>query len=175
MTQMPRYENGNEFNAAGQAPPVPSIMNTVAYLLLGAALMCAIAAVFGVINTGKPETRALIQEQLAAQKVGEMSPEMLDSVIMISMVTIIAVAVVSVIAYVLLAYFLRKGMGWARIVAGVLAVISLTQLVGVSMPSGIFVILQVLLGLGAVALCFTGKGAEYFRARQQWKLANRRF
>lgn len=172
MTDMPRYTPETPDYQQVQAPVAPPVMNIVFWLMLAAGLMSVIAAMFGVMNANSDTVRAQVQEQLSAQGTA-VTPDMLDTIMAISMATVIGTAVVSVIAYVVLAIFVKKGMGWARIVAAVLAVLSLGQFVGMTMPGGIATTLQILLGLAAVALCFTGAGAAFFRARRDFKLANK--
>lgn len=173
MTDMPRYNPAAAAQPPAQAPAAPPVMNTVFWLLIAAAVMSVVAAVFGLMNAGSDKARADVERLLTEQNAGEVTAEMLDVIIGISVATIIVTAVISVIAYVVLAIFLKKGMGWARIVAAVLAVLSLGNLVGMTMPGAIAAILQVLLGLVAVVLCFTGPGAAYFRARKDYKLATK--
>lgn len=172
MTDMPRYTPETPDYQQIQAPVAPPVMNIVFWLMLAAGLMSVVGAVFGVINANSDTVRAQVESELAKRGT-PVTPEMLDTVMTISLVTVILTAVVSVIAYVVLAIFVKKGMGWARIVAAVLAVISLGQFVGMTMPGGIATTLQILLGLAAVALCFTGPGAAFFRARRDFKLASK--
>lgn len=175
MTDMPRYNPETPDHQQVQAPvaPVaPPVMNTVFWMLIAAGVLSLVSAVFGVVNAGSEKVRAQVESELAKQGTA-VTAEMLDTVMAISLVTVVITAVVSIIAYVLLAFFVKKGMGWARIVAAVLAVLSLGQLIGLAMPGGIATILQVLLGLVAVVLCFTGPGAAFFRARRDFKLASK--
>ncbi|MFC8303168.1 hypothetical protein ACFUCV_05720 [Specibacter sp. NPDC057265] len=173
MTEMPRYSPAASDQTQGKAPTAPPVMNTVFWLLVAAAVMSVVSAIFSVMHAGSDKARAEMERQLVAQNVGDVTAEMLDVIISISITTVIAVTVISVIAYVVLAIFLKKGMGWARIVAAVLAVLSLGNLVGMTMPGAIAAIAQILLGVVAVVLCFTGAGAAYFRARKNYKLANK--
>ncbi|WP_269937019.1 hypothetical protein [Arthrobacter sp. HY1533] len=172
MTDMPRYNPGTPDYQPVQAPVAPPVMNIVFWLMLAAGLMSVVAAVFGVMNANSSTVRAQVEAELAKRGT-PVTPEMLDTVMAFSLATVIGTAVVSVIAYVVLAIFVKKGMGWARIVAAVLAVLSLGQFIGLAMPGGIATTLQILLGLAAVALCFTGAGAAFFRARRDFKLATK--
>lgn len=172
MTDMPRYNPGTPDYQPVQAPVAPPVMNIVFWLMIAAGLMSVVSAVFGVMNANSDTVRAQVEAELAKQG-APVTPEMLDTVMAFSLATVIGTAVVSVIAYVVLAIFVKKGMGWARIVAAVLAVLSLGQFIGLAMPGGIATTLQILLGLAAVALCFTGAGAAFFRARRDFKLATK--
>ena len=173
MTDMPRYNPGTPDYQPVQAPVAPPVMNIVFWLMLAAGLMSVVAAMFGVMNANSDTVRAQVEASSCRPRAPAVTPDMLDTVMAFSMATVIGTAVVSVIAYVVLAIFVKKGMGWARIVAAVLAVLSLGQFVGLTMPGGIATTLQILLGLAAVALCFTGAGAAFFRARRDFKLATK--
>ncbi len=174
MTEMPRYNpESATLPPTRQAPTAPPIMNTIFFLLLGAALLQIIATIVGVNATNSGSYREEALKQLEAQNVTNITPEMLDNIMLVTVGTLIVMAVVSVIVYVLLALFLKMGMGWARIAAAVLAVLSLSLLIGLQMPSGLLTIVQILLGIAAAVLCFTGAAAVYFREKKDYKLANK--
>lgn len=173
MTEMPRYNPAPETFVPAQAPTAPPIMNTIFFMLLGAAVLHIVATIFGVMNVTSPAFRNQVEKQFTASNTPGITPEMVDTTIMFTLVTSIVVAVVAVIAYVVIGLFIKMGMGWARIVGVVLAVLSLGQLVSFTLPGGIAVILQVLLGVAAMVLCFTGPAAAFFTERKNYKLANK--
>lgn len=148
-------------------------MNTIFFLLIAAALLQIISTIVGVNSANSGTYREDARKQLEAQNMTDITPEMLDTITLVTVGTLIVMAVVSVIVYVLLAVFLKKGMGWARITAAVVAVLSLSLLIGLQMPSGLLTIVQILLGIVAVALCFTGPAAVYFREKKDYKLASK--
>ncbi|ALV45884.1 hypothetical protein MB46_10725 [Arthrobacter alpinus] len=171
MSEMPRYNPAATEFSPVQAPVAPPIMNTVFYMLIGAAVLQVIATIFAVLQMQSDEFRTQLMDQLQTQNLPSVDANMVDTAIMVSTGTAIVMGVVAVILYVLIGLFLKKGMGWARIVGAVLAVVSLSQLMGMTMPGGIATILQILLGLGAMVLCFMGAGAAYFTAKKNYKLA----
>ncbi|MGP9501838.1 hypothetical protein ACT3TS_06450 [Specibacter sp. AOP5-B1-6] len=179
MSDMPRYNpEPAEFSQGQgqgqiQAPVRPSIMNTIFFMLIGAAVLQIIATIFGVLNMQSDESRTELVEKLEAQGAQNFDANMIDTTILVSTGTAIVMAVVSVILYVLIGLFIKMGMGWARIVGVVLAVASLSLLWGLTMPGGIATILQVLLGIGAMVLCFTGPAAVYFKEKKNFKLATK--
>lgn len=173
MTEMPRYNQVPEAFEAAPAPTAPPVMNTIFFMLLGAAVLQVMAAVLGVFEASSAAFRTRFIEQMEAQKIQNVTADMVDVAVLVSIGTIIAMAVVSVVLYVLIGLFLRKGMGWARITGAVLAVVSLSQLLGMTMPGGVAVILQVMLGIGAMVLCFTGPAAAFFTEKKNFKLANK--
>ena len=52
-------------------------------------------------------------------------------------------------------------------------VMALSQLIGLTMPGGIVTILQILLGLAAMVLCFIQPAAGFFTARKNFRMANK--
>jgi hypothetical protein len=173
MSEMPRYNPGPSEFSPVQAAVAPPIMNTVFFMLVGAAVLQIIATIFGVLNMQSDAFRTQLTDKLQSQNLPNVDASMLDTAIMVSTGTAIVMAVVAVILYVLIGLFLKKGMGWARIVGAVLAVVSLSQLMNLTMPGGIATILQILLGIGAMVLCFTGPGGAYFAAKKNYKLATK--
>ncbi|WP_425862362.1 hypothetical protein [Arthrobacter sp. TWP1-1] len=173
MSEMPRYNPGPSEFSPVQAPAAPPIMNTVFFMLVGAAVLQVIATIFAVLQMQSDDFRTQLKDQLESQGLPDAGGNILDNAIMASTGTAIVMAVVAVILYVLIGLFLKKGMGWARIVGAVLAVVSLSQLMSLTMPGGIATILQILLGIGAMVLCFTGPGAAYFAAKKSYKLATK--
>ncbi|MFQ4147346.1 hypothetical protein AAGW05_01390 [Arthrobacter sp. LAPM80] len=173
MSEMPRYTPGPAAYEPPQVPVAPPVMNTIFYLLLGAAFFGIIAAIFGVIDASSGKTRDMVEQQLANQKVSGVTPALIDTIMTFSLVTAIGVAVVAVGCYVVLGIFIRKGMGWARTVGLVLAIVSISRLFGMTMPGGIATIVQVLLGIAAIFLCFTGPAGAFFKARKDFRLASK--
>lgn len=173
MSEMPRYNPAPEAFVPAQEPTAPPIMNTIFFMLLGAAVLHIVATILGIMNVTSDSFRTQIEQQLRSQNVPGLTPEMIDTTIMFALTTSIVIGIVAVVAYVVIGLFIKQGMGWARMVGGVLAIVSLTQLLGLSLPSGILTILQVLLGMAAVVLCFTGPAGAFFAAKKNYKLANK--
>lgn len=173
MTDMPRYNPTPDAFQPAAAPKAPPVMNTIFLMLMGAALLSIVATIFGVISTSSPKFRQQVEDQLTASGAQGITPGILDGTVLFTLVSVVAVGVASVILYVLIGLFIKKGMGWARIVGAILAVASLSQLWGMTMPGGIAAILQVLLGIAAMVLCFTGPAAAFFTAKKNFRLASK--
>ncbi len=174
---MPRYNAGPDPyqrpDASMVAPTPPPIMNTIYYMLLAAAVLQVIAAIFGIMHTSSSEFRTQTAEQLHNQNASGITPEMIDVSVGILIGTIVVMSVLAVVGYVIIGLFIRKGMGWARIVGAILAVVWLVQLTALTMPGGIATILQILLGLAAMVLCFIQPAAAFFTARKNFRRANK--
>ena len=173
MSEMPSYNPAPTEFFPALAPVAPPIMNTVLFMLIGAAVLHVIATIFGVLNIQSDAFRTQLTDKLQSKNMSNVEASMLDIAIMASTGTLIVMAVLAVILYVLIGLFLKKGMGWASIVGAVLAVVSLYQLISLAMPGGIATILQILLGIGAMSLCFTGAGGAYFAAKKNYKSATK--
>ncbi|MDO5751877.1 hypothetical protein [Arthrobacter sp.] len=177
MTDMPRYnpepDPYRQPAVAMVAPTPPPIMNTIFYMLLAAAALQVIAGIFGIVHTNSSDFRAQTTEQLTKQNTPGITPEMIDVSVALVIGTLAVMTVLAVIGYVVIGLFIRKGMGWARIVGAILAVVWLIQLTGLSMPGGIATVLQILLGLAAMVLCFMQPTAGFFTARKNFRLANK--
>lgn len=152
----------------GAPPAVPSLVNTAYWLILAAALMQVIAAIMGAVYAGSPEMKQRIQDQLQGQNI---SADAAATAQTVGVVTVLVVGLISVVIYVLIAIFIRKGMNWARITGTVLAVISLYQLASLTFPAGIFVLLQVALGIVAIILCWLKESNAYFVGMKQHRAA----
>lgn len=174
-TPMPSYNP--DWSQQGGAPaPVPVKPKQVGWafqLILAAAVLQIIGAIFGVVNATSDKFRANAAETIAKQNVQSNGQDLVQAAVTTTIVLIVVVAVVAVVLYVIIGLFINKGAGWARITGLVLAVISLSQLVGLAMPAGIFTILQVLAGIAAIVLCFIKPGSQYFTDRKNFKLANK--
>ena len=177
MTEMPRYNPGadpyQKPAAAMVSPTAPPIMNTIYFMLLGAAVLQVISTIFGVSQSGSQNLRRQITEQMEAQNVPGMTPDMVDMTVAISLGAVVVTALMSVAAYIVIGLFIKKGMGWARIVGTVLAAVSAFQLIGLSMPGGIATILQVLLGAAAIVMCYIAPAASFFTERKNFRLARK--
>lgn len=174
MNKMPRDNRIPNNGMAGQAPVAPPLMNTIFWLLMGAAVAQIIAAVFGVLHASSDAYRQDAIKQLAAQNVTDVNAEMLEMMSVATVGTITVVAVAAVILYVLIGLFLKKGMGWARLAGTGLALISFSRYMGVNTPGGMATLLQIVLGVGAMVLCFMGPAAVFFKDKRTHKLARRK-
>ncbi|WP_125610256.1 hypothetical protein [Specibacter cremeus] len=170
MSGMPSYNPGEGRFDAGPRPTVPSTVQRAYWLVLAAALFHLISGIFNLIHVSSAEVLRQIENQLKGQNVPAGSAEAAQT---FSIVTVSLITVFGLVLYILIALFLRKGMNWARITGSVLAVISLYQLVGVGFPAGIFTIVQVVLGIAGMVLCYLAPSTRYFAEAKAFRRANR--
>jgi hypothetical protein len=76
--------------------------------------------------------------------------------------TLIVFAIIGAALYLLVAFFVRKGKNWARILGTVFAALSVLGLFGV--PS--FGTIGTILGIAAIVLLYLPAAAPYFRKQQ---------
>ena len=173
MSEMPYYNPGAAAYQPAQAPVAPPIMNTIFFMLLSAAVLQILATILGAMTVNSENFRNQITSEIEGQNVKGVTAQVIDTTVLFALVGVIVVGVVAVIAYVIFGLFIKRGLGWARIVGLVLAIASLSQLFNMTMPAGIVTILQVLLGIGAIVLCFTGPAAVFFTEKKNFRLANK--
>ena len=169
--------NGKGNGGAGEraAPPTaPPIMNTIFLFLMGAAVAQVIAAILGVLHASSDAYRDESIAKLETTGVKDVTADMVEMMSVATVGTTIVVAVAAVILYVLIALFLKKGMGWARLAGTGLALISFSRYTGVGTPAGVATLLQIVLGVAAIVLCFMGPAAEFFKEKRKYKLARRK-
>lgn len=141
------------------APPARVIL--ACRLILAAGVLQALSGILLVVLLVMPSGQALFTD--AIKTAGANNPELATALNDPSLLTtaLILAAIISVVAaatYFWLAAAIRKGHGWARTTALVLAALSLLLL---SQPN-VFGIVQVLLGIVAVVLLFQSPAKEYF-------------
>ena len=175
MSNMPMPSYNPEWSAQPNVPaPVrPKQIGWAFQLIIAAAVLNVIAAIFKVVYYSTDGFRNTVTAQIAKQNVNANGQDLVSAAIGVAFVIAIVGAVISVILYIQIGLFIKRVAGWARITGLVLAVVSLSQLTGLVMPAGIFTILQVLAGIVAIVLCFIQPGAQFFTDRKNFKLANK--
>ena len=155
-------------------PAAPAQIGWSARLLMAAAALQLVVTVLSVINISSGAFRTRLRGDLVALGMGENVESLVDGSIMFAMVTAVAVGILSVLMYTVIARFIAKGALWARLLGGILALVSMYQASTVELPGGLVALGQVLLGLAAIALCYIKPGSTYFRDTQIHKLLLKR-
>lgn len=155
------YAQQNVWPSQQPAPAgVPRLVNISFWLILAAGLLTLIGIPFASATLNSPEGRSMIEEALAAQG-GDAAGVDADSLISIAVTVFIVISVIFAGLYALVAFGVRKGKNWARILGTVFAAISL---LGLSQP-GVGTI-SILLGIAAIVLLYLPASAPYFRKAQ---------
>lgn len=169
---MPCYNPGWSAQPNIPAPEQPKQIRWAFWLLMTAAVLAVVTAVFRGFYYSTDAFRQTMVDQMANRNAST-GQDMVNVGVGFAVGAAIALAVVGVILYVLIGLFIKRGAGWARITGLVLAVISLTQLSGLAAPGGIFAGLQVLAGIAAIVFCFTSPGKQFFTDTKNFKAANK--
>lgn len=156
------------------APAAPRQIGWVVRLLLAAAALQVVVTTLSVINISSAAFRTRLRADILALGAGVDVEKLADGSVMFSMVTAVAVGVLSILMYLTIARFLAKGAMWARLLGGILAICSVYQASTVALPSGLVAMVQVVLGLTAMVLCYIKPGSTYFRETQIHRLLLKR-
>lgn len=172
---MPSYNPEWSQQPSVAAPVKPKQVGWAFQLIMAAAVLQVIAAIFGVVYASSDTFRQTAAKAIAKQNLpaNTNAQDLVQVTVTTAIGFTVVSAVVAVALYIVIGMFINKGAGWARITGLVLAVISLSRLVGLDFPAGIFTILQVLAGVAAIILCFIQPGAQYFTDTKNFKRANK--
>lgn len=137
--------------ASSAAPP---LVNTSFWLLIGACLLWVGSVFLSIGSIDDPAMRSQFDARLATSG-ADVDFEALKSVI-VGMVVLIAAIGVS--TYALVAFNVRKGRNWARILGTILAAFSLLGVLEMGLGT-----LSILAGVAAMVLLYLPTSAPYFR------------
>jgi hypothetical protein len=158
--QSPYAQYPSEQPAATGSNGVPQLVNISFWLLIAAGVIYVISMLIGVGQLDDPLMRSTFEDAMRSGGAGsEISYEDLKSVIA---GTLVVLAIVGAALYALVAYFVRKGKNWARILGTVFAALSVFGLF--QMPN--IGTLGTLLGIAAIVLLYLPAAAPYFRKQQ---------
>lgn len=142
-------------------PVTPQWVVVASRLLVLAAAVQVIASVMAGIYAASPERLVAIQAQIDSMTGTVPSAESMRNM---GVITVVMAGLATVCAYLLFAFFLHKGRSWARMATGILVVLTLTQLVGISFPTGLTTVAQIVLGGLAVGMCYLPEPNNFFAA-----------
>lgn len=175
---MPSFNPQWSAQPVAYAAPVKPKQITLAFrLILAAAVFMVLSTVFSLLVVGSDSYKQTIKDQL--EKQGTTLPknmtvdQLVDTTVMGAIIFSIVLLVIGVALYVLIALFINKGAGWARIVGLVLAILSFYFFLGFTFPAGIFATLQIIAGIVAIVLCFIKPGSQYFVDMKNYKMATK--
>ena len=137
---------------------VPQLVNISFWLLIASGVIFVIGMILGLTQLDSPELRQLFEQQMRSSGT-DISYDSMKSFIA---GTLVVFAIIGVALYLLVAFFVRKGRNWARILGTVFAALSIFGLFGV--PS--IGTLGTVLGIVAIVLLYLPAAAPYFRKQQ---------
>ncbi|MFP5312276.1 MAG: hypothetical protein ACLGH7_07700 [Actinomycetes bacterium] len=137
---------------------IPQMVNISFWLLIASAVIFVISTLTTFTQLDNPQLRQQFEQQMQAGG-ADVSYDDIKSVIV---GTLVVSAIIGTALYLLVAFFIRKGKNWARILGTVFAALSVFGLFGI--PS--IGTLGTLLGIAAIVLLYLPAAAPYFRRQQ---------
>jgi hypothetical protein len=157
--QSPYAQYPSEQPQATGSNGVPQLVNISFWLLIASAVIFVISLLTGLTQLDDPMFRETFEDQMAAGGASGVTYEDIKGVIA---GTLVVFAILGAGLYLLVAFFVRKGKNWARILGTVFAALSIFGLFG---PLTIGT-LGTLLGIAAIVLLYLPAAAPYFRKQQ---------
>lgn len=138
---------------------IPQLVNISFWLLIASAVIFVVAMLTGLTQLDDPAYRQAFEQQMEA---GGATGVTYDDIQGVIAGTLVVFAIIGVALYLLVAFFVRKGKNWARILGTVFAALSVLGLFG---PPSLGTI-GTLLGIAAIVLLYLPGAAPYFRKQQ---------
>jgi hypothetical protein len=137
---------------------VPRLVNISFWLLIASAAIFVVSALAGLATLDDPRFRDVFDSQVQGTGAGVTYEDMKGVIAG----TLVVFAIIGLALYLLVAFFVRKGKNWARILGTVFAALSVLGLF--SPPS--FATIGTLLGIAAIVMLYLPGAAPYFRRQQ---------
>lgn len=138
--------------------PVPQLVNISFYLLILSAVVAVLSILLVIPSLDDPGMRRQFEDQLAAQGQGEVPFEDLKAMIV---GVLVVFAVITAGLYALVAFNVRKGKNWARILGTVFAALSIFGLFSMTWAT-----IGTAAGIAAIVLLYLPGAAPYFSKQQ---------
>lgn len=157
----PQY--GQDTNWPSQQPGpsgVPQLVNVSFWMILAAGILTLISIPITIALLNSSEGQSMIQDALDAQ--GTSGSEIsVSSIVGVAITFVVIISLIMAGLYALVAFKIRKGKNWARILGTVFAAISLLGLTQIGVGT-----ITILLGVAAMVLLYLPATAPYFRKQQ---------
>ena len=140
---------------------VPQLVKTSFWLIVAAGALWVISMVVSLGTLDTPAVRDMFEQQMATSG-AQVDFESIKGVLI---GTIVVFALISAGLYALVAFNVRKGKNWARILGTVFAALSIFNIIPLSLAT-----LAALVGIAAIVLLYLPAASPYFQKRQS--LAN---
>ena len=136
---------------------VPQLVNTSFWLIIAAGALWVISMLVSLGTLDTPAVRDMFEQQMAASG----TSVDFESIKGVLIGTIVVFAAISAGLYALVAFNVRKGKNWARIMGTVFAALSVFNIIPLSLAT-----LAALVGIAAIVLLYLPAAAPYFQKRQ---------
>ena len=145
-------------SAQPQGPgAVPQLVNTSFWLIVAAGALWVISMLVSLGTLDTPAVRDMFEQQMATSG-AQVDFESIKGVLI---GTIVVFALISAGLYALVAFNVRKGKNWARILGTVFAALSIFNIIPLSLAT-----LAALVGIAAIVLLYLPAASPYFQKRQ---------
>jgi hypothetical protein len=141
------------------AGAVPQLVNTSFWLIIAAGALWVISMLVSLGTLDTPAVRDMFEQQMAASG----TSVDFESIKGVLIGTIVVFAVISAGLYALVAFNVRKGKNWARILGTVFAALSIFNIIPLSLAT-----LAALVGIAAIVLLYLPAASPYFQKRQSF-------
>lgn len=159
--QSPYAQYPSEQPQASGSYGVPQLVNISFWLLIAAGAIFVISMITGINSLNDPQMRGIFEEAMRSGG-GAGAGVTYEDMQGVMAGTLVVFAIIGAALYALVAFFIRKGKNWARVLGTVFAALSIFGLFGV--PS--FATLGTLAGIVAIVLLYLPSAAPYFRSQQ---------
>ena len=139
------------------AAGVPQLVNTSFWMIIGAGVLSVLSVLLAIPTLDDPAMRSTFEEQLR----GSGQSVAFDDVKGFIIGTMVVFALIGAGLYALVAFNVRKGKNWARILGTVFAALSVFSL----FPLGLNTLVG-LLGIAAIVMLYLPASAPYFQKPQ---------
>jgi hypothetical protein len=139
--------------------PVPQLVNTSFWLIIAAGALWVVSMLVSLGTLDTPAVRDMFEQQMATSG----TRVDFESIKGVLVGTIVVFAVISAGLYALVAFNVRKGKNWARILGTVFAALSIFNIVPLSLAT-----LAALVGIAAIVLLYLPAASPYFQKRQSF-------
>ena len=133
---------------------MPKMVNTAFWLIIGAGAVWVISLLLSLGSLDNAEFRSVFEQQMAAGGAAIDFDTVKDFIVW----TIVAFAVISAGLYALVAFNVRKGKNWARILGTVFAALSLLNIAPLGIGS-----IAVVAGIAGIAMLYLPATSPYFQ------------
>ncbi|WP_284975542.1 hypothetical protein [Arthrobacter sp. efr-133-TYG-104] len=143
--------------AAASATGVPQLVNVSFWMLLGCALLTLISLPLTIVMLNSSAGQSMVEQAIQAQ--GTQDPAVtVSNLINLAITFLVIISIIMIGLYTLVAFKIRRGKNWARILGTVLAALSLLGLAQLGLTT-----ITILLGIAAIVLLYLPSSAPYFR------------
>jgi hypothetical protein len=156
--QSPYAQYPSEQPQGAGSTGVPQLVNISFWLLIASAAIFVISMLTGLTQLDDPVFRQTFEQQVEGTGAG-VTYEDIKGIIA---GTLVVLAIIGAGLYLLVAFFVRKGKNWARILGTVFAALSVFGLFGIPSLGTV----GSLLGIAAIVLLYLPASAPYFRKPQ---------